>query len=54
PSFNVAAPVTAVPQLARGMKVRSSVKRMCEGCSVVIRKGNVYVVCAKNPKHKQV
>ncbi|WVQ81011.1 hypothetical protein IAT38_003118 [Cryptococcus sp. DSM 104549] len=37
----------------RGMKVRSSVKRFCDGCSVVRRKGRVYVICAKNPKHKQ-
>ncbi|KAI6162167.1 ribosomal protein L36-domain-containing protein, partial [Pisolithus thermaeus] len=43
-----------VPTLARGMKVRSSVKVMCDGCSIVIRKGRVYVVCSKNPKHKQV
>ncbi|KAI6129181.1 ribosomal protein L36-domain-containing protein, partial [Pisolithus croceorrhizus] len=42
-----------VPTLARGMKVRSSVKVMCDGCSIVIRKGRVYVVCSKNPKHKQ-
>ncbi|GFZ43745.1 hypothetical protein JCM24511_01465 [Saitozyma sp. JCM 24511] len=27
----------------RGMKVRSSVKRFCDGCSVVRRKGRVYV-----------
>ncbi|KAJ3734820.1 ribosomal protein L36-domain-containing protein [Lentinula guzmanii] len=43
-----------VPQLSRGMKVRSSVKVMCDGCSIVRRKGRVYVVCSKNPKHKQV
>jgi large subunit ribosomal protein L36 len=44
----------AAPALARGMKVRASVKPMCDGCSVVLRKGKVYVVCSKNPKHKQV
>ncbi|CAH7676111.1 ribosomal protein L36-domain-containing protein [Phakopsora pachyrhizi] len=38
----------------RGMKVRSSVKRMCDGCSIVKRKGRVYVICSKNPRHKQV
>ncbi|OCF33206.1 ribosomal protein L36 [Kwoniella heveanensis BCC8398] len=38
----------------RGMKVRSSVKRFCDGCSVVRRKGRIYVICSKNPKHKQV
>lgn len=40
--------------LTRGMKVRSSVKVMCDGCSVVRRKGRVYILCSKNPKHKQV
>jgi large subunit ribosomal protein L36 len=46
-------PATA-PSLARSMKVRSSVKIMCDGCSVVRRKGRVYILCAKNPRHKQV
>ncbi|KAG8962968.1 hypothetical protein FRC03_003585 [Tulasnella sp. 419] len=41
------------PNLARGMKVRSSVKLMCEGCAIVKRKGRVYVICNNNPKHKQ-
>jgi large subunit ribosomal protein L36 len=36
------------------MKVRSSVKKFCDGCSVVRRKGYLYVVCSKDPKHKQV
>ncbi|CAI7735313.1 unnamed protein product [Closterium sp. NIES-53] len=35
------------------MKVRASVKRLCEACRVVRRRGRVYVVCATNPKHKQ-
>ncbi|PLW27712.1 hypothetical protein PCASD_08419 [Puccinia coronata f. sp. avenae] len=39
--------------LIRGMKVRSSVKKICDGCSVVKRKGRVYVICSKNPRHKQ-
>ncbi|WFD30363.1 hypothetical protein MSPP1_001381 [Malassezia sp. CBS 17886] len=41
------------PPLARGMKVRSSVKKMCNCCSIVRRKGRLYVICSKNPKHKQ-
>ncbi|KAJ3977080.1 ribosomal protein L36-domain-containing protein [Lentinula raphanica] len=45
--------VVTAPHLTRGMKVRSSVKVMCDGCSIVRRKGRVYVVCSKNPKHKQ-
>ncbi|KII86463.1 hypothetical protein PLICRDRAFT_68451, partial [Plicaturopsis crispa FD-325 SS-3] len=44
----------ATPALTRGMKVRASVKVMCDGCNVVKRKGRVYVICSKNPKHKQV
>jgi large subunit ribosomal protein L36 len=34
------------------MKVRSSVKRICENCKVVRRQGKVYVICT-NPRHKQ-
>ncbi|MCL4404353.1 MAG: 50S ribosomal protein L36 [Chloroflexi bacterium] len=35
------------------MKVRASVKKICEGCKTVRRKGRLYVICSKNPKHKQ-
>ena len=42
------------PSLVRGMKVRSSVKVMCGGCAVVRRKGRIYIICSRNPKHKQV
>ncbi|MCS7216932.1 MAG: 50S ribosomal protein L36 [Candidatus Bipolaricaulota bacterium] len=34
------------------MKVRSSVKRICEKCQVLRRKGRLWVIC-RNPKHKQ-
>lgn len=34
------------------MKVRSSIKRICEHCKIVRRKRYVYVICS-NPKHKQ-
>ena len=42
-------------QQTRGMKVRSSVKKLCDGCKSVRRKGGkyVYIICSKNPKHKQ-
>jgi len=47
-------------QQVRGMKVRSSVKKLCEGCKSVRRKrrgkhgkGYVYIICSLNPKHKQ-
>lgn len=35
------------------MKVRASVKKMCEFCRTVKRRGRVYVYCWSNPKHKQ-
>ncbi|HUU30487.1 MAG TPA: 50S ribosomal protein L36 [Phycisphaerae bacterium] len=34
------------------MKVRTSVKRICENCKVVRRSGVVRVICT-NPRHKQ-
>ncbi len=34
------------------MKVRPSVKTICEKCKVIKRKGHVMVIC-DNPKHKQ-
>ena len=34
------------------MKVRASVKRICNKCKVIKRKGVVRVIC-KDPKHKQ-
>lgn len=34
------------------MKVRPSVKRMCDSCQIVKRRGRVMVICI-NPKHKQ-
>ncbi|KAF1827608.1 uncharacterized protein K489DRAFT_406281 [Dissoconium aciculare CBS 342.82] len=41
-------------QQIRGMKVRSSVKKLCDGCKSVRRKNRtVYIICNKNPKHKQ-
>jgi len=34
------------------MKVRSSVKPICEKCKIIKRKGKIMVIC-ENPKHKQ-
>jgi large subunit ribosomal protein L36 len=34
------------------MKVRASVKPMCEKCKVIRRNGAVLVIC-QNPRHKQ-
>ncbi|KAL0090943.1 ribosomal protein L36-domain-containing protein [Phycomyces blakesleeanus] len=39
--------------LVRTMKVRSSVKKICDGCSTVRRRGKLFVTCSKNKKHKQ-
>ena len=35
------------------MKVRSSIKRMCDKCKLIRRKGVVRVICAADPRHKQ-
>ncbi|MGH7582105.1 MAG: 50S ribosomal protein L36 [Gemmatimonadales bacterium] len=35
------------------MKVRSSVKPICESCRVVKRGGVVRVICRRTTKHKQ-
>ncbi|MDD5069296.1 MAG: 50S ribosomal protein L36 [Candidatus Omnitrophica bacterium] len=34
------------------MKVKSSVKRICNNCKIIKRKNVVRVIC-KDPKHKQ-
>ncbi|PIZ46996.1 50S ribosomal protein L36 [candidate division WWE3 bacterium CG_4_9_14_3_um_filter_41_6] len=34
------------------MKVKPSVKRICEKCKIVRRRGVIYVICP-NKKHKQ-
>ncbi|TMK34596.1 MAG: 50S ribosomal protein L36 [Actinobacteria bacterium] len=34
------------------MKVRPSVKRICDRCRIVRRRGRILVICS-NPRHKQ-
>jgi large subunit ribosomal protein L36 len=34
------------------MKVRPSVKRRCESCKIVRRKGRLRVICKADPTHK--
>ena len=34
------------------MKERASVKKICDKCKIIKRKGKVMVIC-ENPKHKQ-
>ena len=38
---------------SRVMKVRASVKKVCDKCKVVKRKGVVRIICSANPRHKQ-
>jgi large subunit ribosomal protein L36 len=40
-------------RLERPVKVRSSVKPICENCKVVKRNGVTRIICKRNPKHKQ-
>jgi len=35
------------------MKTRSSVKKICNACRVILRHGVVRVFCLKKAKHKQ-
>jgi large subunit ribosomal protein L36 len=35
------------------MKVRTSVKKICEHCKIVRRDGVIRVICKRNPRHKQ-
>ena len=46
--------VEGVVTVATGlsMKVRASVRRMCDKCKIVRRRGVVVVVC-EDPRHKQ-
>lgn len=34
------------------MKVRSSIKKICNKCKIIRRKNRIYVIC-ETPKHKQ-
>ncbi|MBU4350816.1 50S ribosomal protein L36 [Candidatus Parcubacteria bacterium] len=33
------------------MKIRPSVKKICNHCKIIRRKGRIYLICT-NPKHK--
>ncbi len=35
------------------MKVRTSVKKMCNNCRIIKRKGVVRVICTRSGRHKQ-
>jgi large subunit ribosomal protein L36 len=49
-SVEVASPIATSDGIV--MKVRPSVKRICEKCKVIRRHGRVQVICP-NPRHKQ-
>nr|YP_009339556.1 ribosomal protein L36 [Lithotoma petraea]YP_009404097.1 ribosomal protein L36 [Pratia angulata]YP_009404367.1 ribosomal protein L36 [Lobelia chinensis]YP_009405351.1 ribosomal protein L36 [Pratia nummularia]YP_009434813.1 ribosomal protein L36 [Lobelia galpinii]ASA38141.1 ribosomal protein L36 [Lobelia fenshamii]ASA38230.1 ribosomal protein L36 [Lobelia sp. 2 EBK-2017]APQ38948.1 ribosomal protein L36 [Lithotoma petraea]ASA35362.1 ribosomal protein L36 [Pratia angulata]ASA35901.1 ribosom len=34
------------------MKIRASVRKMCEKCRLIRRQGRIRVICS-NPRHKQ-
>ena len=52
--MSIPAPKNAETTVKGGltMKVRSSVKPICEKCKVIKRKGSIRIIC-ENPKHKQ-
>jgi large subunit ribosomal protein L36 len=45
-------PVSCIRTNPGAMKVRASVKPMCEKCKIIRRNGAVLVIC-QNPRHKQ-
>ena len=46
-------PEVVCPRQEFPVKVRSSVKPICEHCKVVKRDGVLRIICGRNPKHKQ-
>lgn len=49
----VVTPVAPSLTTWRTFKVRTSVKKFCNACYLVRRRGRVYVYCKANGKHKQ-
>jgi large subunit ribosomal protein L36 len=35
------------------MKVRASVRPICDSCKVIRRRGVIRIICSRSPKHKQ-
>ena len=35
------------------VKVRTSVRPICEHCKVIRRRGVIRIICKRSPKHKQ-
>ncbi len=53
PLISETCPENLPVRLERTVKVRSSVKPICENCKVVKRNGVTRIICKRNPKHKQ-
>ena len=53
PAFAQQPPAEPSRYFEEVMKVRPSVKKICDTCKVVRRKGVVRIICKKNPRHKQ-
>lgn len=51
-TFHGAESLTGTSEDEGIMKVKASVKRRCEKCKVIRRRGVVRVICT-NPRHKQ-
>jgi len=47
-----AASVASEKEFGATMKVRASVKKICDKCKVIRRHGQVRIIC-ENPRHKQ-
>lgn len=45
-------PRGTVTRKRSSMKVRPSIKKMCDKCKVIRRHGRVMIIC-ENPRHKQ-
>ena len=51
--YTLSYPRTSTAGTAKTMKVQASVKKRSADDKIVRRKGRVYVINKKNPKHKQ-
>eukprot|EP00042_Codosiga_hollandica_P021574 m.75944 g.75944 ORF g.75944 m.75944 type:complete len:83 (-) comp50424_c0_seq1:73-321(-) len=41
------------PLQVREYRVRTAIKRRCDSCQIVRRKGRLYVICKREGRHKQ-
>ena len=50
--INTKKDINLYDKIGEAMKVRSSVKKICDSCKIIKRRGKIRVIC-KNPRHKQ-